>query len=169
LALPVSTYSIAETTWMHHVLDTLPADVAERDVIFVSSPDCYLLRLSDFQRRVAGQPVPRRMRSLAIGSEGVVVGRPNPQTLRLDYAGGILASPRMQLYRDGRLRMAAGDRIELDGLSIEVRQVTPDGRPSRVDFTFHRPLDGKNFLFYTWTGNRFVPFTPPPLGETRAL
>jgi hypothetical protein len=40
--------------------------------------------------------------------------------------------------------------VKLEGLSIEVREITSDGRVSRADFTFDRPLEAPSFRFYYW-------------------
>ena len=90
--------------------------------------------------------------------------RVDARTLSLDYKGGILSSPFMELYRDRRLRMTPGETVSLEGLEITVTGVTADGRANRAEFRFDTPLDDPVFVFYYWTDNAFHHFKPPPIG-----
>jgi hypothetical protein len=169
LLLPVSTCSITETAWLHDALHGLGDEIAGRDLILVTAPDYFAVRVGQLRRRIEQRPLPRHWRALAFGSQRVVVQRVNERTLRLDYEGGILNTPQLELYRDRRLRMRAGDRIKLEGLSIEVRAVTSDGRAKLVDFVFDQRLEAPQFLFYSWKDGGLARFTPPAIGESQTL
>jgi hypothetical protein len=99
----------------------------------------------------------------------VSVTRVDDRTLSLDYEGGILTTPFMELYRDRRLRMNPGDRVTLEGLVITVTAVTPDGRANRAEFKFDTPLDEPQFVFYYWAEKGFTHFVPPPVGGVTHL
>jgi hypothetical protein len=169
LLLPFMTCSVTESGWLHRALDGLGDEIAGRDLIFVNVPDYFVTRLGQLRRRIEQRPLPRRWRALAFGPRRVVVKRLNERTMRLDYEGGILGLPILELYRDPRLRMAPGDRIELEGLSIVVREVTRDGRARGVDFTFDTPLEAPQFLFYAWQNGAITGFVPPAIGESRVV
>lgn len=66
-----------------------------------------------------------------------------------------------QLYRGRNDPFTPGDRVTLEGLDIEVTQVTADGRPLVVVFTFEKPLDSPDLCWVMFKDDRFVPFTPP--------
>jgi hypothetical protein len=92
----------------------------------------------------------------------------------LDYAGGAMSKPAvtkqaLDLYRSRKSPMAAGDRVTLEGLSIEVLEVTPDGRPLRVRFEFADSLDSARYRFYHWVDNHFRALDLPQIGASRAL
>ena len=60
--------------------------------------------------------------------------------------------------------MAVGDTVTLEGLTIRVTDVTPDGRANRAAFEFDTPLDDPQFAFYYWAEDGFRHFVPPPVG-----
>jgi hypothetical protein len=161
--------SLAFSSPLHRAIDDVKDDVGGRDAVFVTAPEYFAVRLVQLSRRVEGQPLPRRWRALSFGPETVVVHRLDETTLRLDYEGGILTDPLLGLYRDGRLPMAPGERVVLDGLTVEVRSVTTDGRVDRADFRFDQNVDGDGFRFFYWKDGGFAPFEPPPVGGSSTL
>ena len=94
--------------------------------------DYFAVKLVQLTRRLDQRPLPRRFRALSFGPEHVTVQRTAANTLELEYAEGILSSPFMELYRDRRIAMTVGQRIELEGMTIEVRELTSDGRARKV-------------------------------------
>jgi len=99
----------------------------------------------------------------------VTVHRLDERTLELDYGGGILSMPFLELYRDRDIPMPVGTRIELEGLSIEVRATTADGRVSKARFSFDTPLEAPSFKFYFWGEGGFEAFVPPAVGQSRSM
>ena len=166
LALPVVACSLLLTTPIKRAFADVGPDVKGRDAVFITAPDYYSVKLMPMAKRVAGEPLPRRWRVLSFGPQDIVVHRTDAQTLVVDYDGGILGNPLMELYRDRRIPMAPGDTVTLEGLSIRVLEVTPDARAKTVQFSFDTPLDSPSFSFFYWAKNRFLPFTPPPVGGT---
>ena len=48
-------------------------------------------------------------------------------------------------------------------------EVTRDGRPAAVDFTFREPLESEHYAWLNWRDGKLESFTPPKLGgEDRA-
>ncbi len=169
LALPVVACSLLFTLPIKRAFADVGPDVEGRDAIFVTAPDYYSVKLMPMQRRVEGLPLPRRWRVLSFGPEDILVRRTDSRTLVLDYDGGILSSPLMELYRDRRIPMAPGDTVTLKGLKIEVLEVTPQHLASEVRFAFDTSLDSPSFRFYYWAKNHFHPFTPPAIGASQRL
>jgi len=169
LVMPLTTCGIAATAPLLRAVPSVGDDVAGRDAVFVTAPDYFAVKLVQLVRRLEHQPLPRRFRALSFGPEHVTVTRTAADTLELEYAEGILSSPFMELYRDRRIPMQVGERIELLGLRIEVLALTPDGRAQRVRFRFDAPLEAEQFKFYYWANGHFEPFVLPGVGEQRAL
>jgi hypothetical protein len=167
--VPITTCSVALLAPLQRGLADAGRDLAGRDVVFMSAPDYLAVRIEQLARRVEHRPLPRRWRALSFGPQPVSVLRSDARTLELDYQGGILGTPFMELYRDRRIPMTPGQRVELEGLSIEVLAVTRDGRASRARFRFDAPLDAPSFRFYAWQHGRFERFTPPRVGMRRVL
>jgi hypothetical protein len=169
LLLPVTTLSMLLGKALHKAPETIGDEVDGRDVVFVTAPDYFAVKLVQLDRRIRDRPLPRRWRALAFGYEAVTVHRTDHRTLELDYEGGILQMPFLELYRDRHIAMQIGQRIELEGLSIEVLGTTADGRLSKARFLFDTPLEAPSFKFYYWHEGRFQPFVPPPIGQQRKV
>jgi hypothetical protein len=169
LALPLTTCSIALTTPLAHAPASISDDIAGHDAVFVNAPDYFAVKLIQLERRIDGRPLPRRWRALAFGPEHIVARRIDQKTLELEYREGILSTPFMELYRDRRFRMAPGERVPLEGLTIQVMAVTADGRAQRVRFGFDVALEAPSFRFYQWLHGRFERFVPPLPGVSQEL
>jgi len=169
LALPISTCGIAILSPLAAAREPLPADVAGRDLVFVNAPDYFAVKLAQLSRRIAREPMPRRLRALSFGPEHLSLQRTAANVLEIEYAEGILSTPFMELYRDRHIPMAPGDGIDLQGLHIEVLEVTPDRRARKARFSFDAALEADQFRFYVWKQGHFERYTPPALGKTEPL
>lgn len=169
LALPVTTVEVLLANALHHAPQSVGDDVAGRDLVFVTAPDYFAVKLVQLDKRIHQKPLPRRIRALAFGYETVTVHRTDASTLELDYAGGILSLPFLELYRDRDIPMHAGDRVDLEGLRIEVLETMPDGRASKARFSFDTPLDAPSFKFVYWLDGGFRPWSPPAVGEKQVM
>lgn len=149
--------------------DKVADDIAGRDLVFVTAPEYFAVRLVQLERRVEGRPLARRWRALSFGPQDVIVERTDAHTLELEYVGGILQDQGLELYRSRRVPMHPGDKVELEGLSIVVLEVTSDGRASRARFTFDTPLDAPSLVYYAWGKQGFEHFAVPEIGEKRRL
>ncbi len=149
------------------------ARVATQDVVMVNAPDAHLADLLHFQKLAKDEPVPVRTRRLASAATPVQVARSDPQTLVIRAPGGYFPTPGERGFRSEDFPMTRGQRINLTGLTVEVAEVTVDGRPTEVIFRFAKPLDDPSLRLLEWRGQgssgRYVPFTPPRVGETLTL
>ena len=91
------------------------------------------------------------------------------QTLVVRPGIGYIAGIGERLLRDHHLPMSLGERVELTGLTVEVTALTADGRPAEAAFHFAVPLESSSLRWMQWRAGRFVPFTPPAVGETVVL
>jgi len=172
--------------------ESLPSgpSVADKQVAIVHTPSAFVSIHSAFLNALQGKKIPARTILLASSIYPTEVRRRDERTLVVRPEGGYVAppgSPRPgheadqapfsilyplqlldRLFRDDR-PMRVGERIELDGLSIEVEDVTPDGRPAEVAFRFDAPLEDPSFLWLRWQNGKFVTFFLPPVGQTTVL
>ena len=72
------------------------------------------------------------------------------------------------LYRDGS-PMAAGQQIDLMGVTVEITEVTQDGRPAEAAFHFLIDPQTPAFRWMCWKDGAYVPFTLPAVGESVTL
>ena len=122
------------------------------------------------QRRVLGVPGPRRMRVLATCFDKVHVSRLDATTLRVRPEKGFLDNELLRMVRGLSRPFHPGDEVVLSDMRARVREVTADGRPVEVDFTFAVPLEDPSLL---WTrvqgGGALAPWSPPAVGESEVL
>lgn len=154
--------------------DDVGAEAVGRDAIFVTSPDYFAVRLMKMTKAVEHKPSPARFRALAYGPEQITIERPAQNTLILNYAGGAMHEPAvtkqaLDLYRTLNKPMHKGQKVALEGLAIELLEVTEDGRPLRVQFDFAESLDADRYRFYNWADNHFQKLQVPAVGEERTL
>ena len=172
--LPLMACSLLMVSPLKDAFADVGPEAAGKEAVFVTSPDYWAVRLMRMTKEVEGQATPSRWRALAFGSEQVTVYRQDERTLVLEYAGGAMREPGMtkqalDLYRSRNKPMVVGQRVFLEDLSIEVLEVTDDGRPRRARFEFARPLDDPRYLFYHWVDNHFRPLGLPVVGSRKVL
>jgi hypothetical protein len=122
------------------------------------------------QRQVSGVPRPARMRVLASCFGKVQVSRLDQTTLRLRPEKGFLDNEWLRMVRGPSRPFHPGDEVVLSDMRARVREVTADGRPAAVDFTFGVPLEDPSLL---WTrlqaGGALIPWSPPAVGGSQLL
>ena len=170
LLLPLMTASIALISPMNSASAAfLREPYAGRDVILVTAPYSYVVRMVQIFMRMADAPLPAHIRNLTVGARPTNVTRTGPQTLELTFPDGLFTNPELRPDRSRRVRMPPGTRVELEGLRVEILDELPDGGPTRARFTFDKPLEDPSLAFYRWAERGFVPFTPPKVGDQTTL
>ncbi len=171
LLLPLTAASVAMTGNVERALfqvdKTLDAKASE--VVFVSSPDYFYVKLLPMLRALAGRPKLERVRALSFGPVPLRITREDERTLLIDYVSGIMPTPLTELYRNANLPMHRGERVVLSGLTIAILELTPDGRASRARFSFERSLDDPALRWFTWRERGYVAFRPPAVGQSVEL
>lgn len=163
-----TSYSIAA---MEHLFRTAnesvpvqPSD-AQQTFIVVNVPLDLLGMSMPYTRSARSQPVPAHWWSLSAGLNALRVHREDAHRLRLTTADGFLGKPWAQIFRHtGDYPMRAGQIVELPGMRAEVLQVSDDGRPKEVAFTFARSLDDPSLTWLSWSGGVYKPFELPRPG-----
>jgi len=144
-------------------IDDSPS-VRDKTVVLVNPPiDAYAGYVPPM-RASEGRPRPKAVRWLATGASDLVVTRLDPNTLRVRPQAGFLALPSERMQRDPGDRMPVGHRVPLSDLTIEITELTADGRPAEILAQFSGPLEHPRYLFLYWEGGQFQPFTLPEVG-----
>jgi hypothetical protein len=144
---------------------SLPADASltQRTLIVAAVPDSLMLSYLHVMRAHSGTPRPERLYWLAATSAATHFERRAPNVLRVRVADGLF-DPRSEA-RSPRFALQQGQKVELSELTVEVLELTPDGRPALCDFVFARPLESFHYVWRVWRDGRMQEFTPPALGE----
>ena len=118
-------------------------------------------------RALNDAPAPAALRSLAPPSIALVpleIERISETSLRVDFGGDFDLS----LFR-GESQFKKGDRVELEGLTVEVVEVNSDGWPRTVIYRFTVPLEDPSLIWLDVQLQGVRPWSPPAIGESVRL
>lgn len=174
LLMPANALAMVFYNALERSFDDVGEEAVGREAVFISSPDYFAVRLMKMTKAVEQQPSPARYRALGYGPEQITVQRTADTTIELTYAGGAMHEPAvtkqaLDLYRSINRPMHVGQQVLLQGLRIEVLELTEDGRPLRVRFEFEAPLDSDRYRFYHWADNQFRLLELPAVGRQTVL
>lgn len=145
-------------------------EVREGDVVVVlSGPDPLTHAFVLGQRLLDRRALPASSHLLATSIRGEVrATRPDDHTVEVALDAGFVHDPLSLAFRGPSRPFALGEAAALPGLSIEVLELRPDGRPARVRFRFARSLDDPSVRLVAWGARGFEPVTLER-GATRAF
>ncbi len=151
-------------------VESLPDDPAltRQDLMVVNSPPTFVGAYMWLMRWDSERALPKRMRVLGSTFAPVIVQRPDPNTLVLQPVGGYFGDPFSAIVRGRAHPFSVGDRIELDGWTVEIQAVM-QGRPTSVLMRLDTPLEDPSLRWVTWRGDRFEPFVLPAVGKVSAI
>jgi hypothetical protein len=195
LSLPFRAWSPALLGKMvHKAAGVFPADTPlnDQELVIVNGPCAPIggFFLSAI-RRLNGDSVPKRIRMLSSTIYSVEVTRSDLNTLILRPKGGFLnhvdavhsetdRKPAFmhldymfqqmdRTFRDDRYPFITDQEIDLNGLTVKITALTPDGRPAEAVFRFSVPLEDASLRWLQWHHDTLIPFSPPPVTETLYL
>jgi len=178
LLLPVGAYTPAlagrdgeRAGRIAHGVPDVPGLEQKRVYIVNRGPDIAGLVLN--YRALNDMPLPRSLRGLGgDASDAVLIERVGGRSLLWSSDEGAYGkSPRRQVYRDLDHPLSRGERVELPGMTAEVKALTGDGRPSRVLFTFEHGLSDESLIWlkWDWEGGGLSRFDLPAAGAKARL
>ena len=139
--------------------------IENRDIFMVNGLEHTQVVFSPFIRYFHGHPLPRSWRVLSAAPRAHDIVRSASNVLEFSVLGGsMLDSDLERLYRADRYPLREGDRVELDGLQVEVLRLFK-GKPSMMRFTFDRELEYPGYLFLHNDDRGLRRFKLPPVGE----
>ncbi len=169
------------------LVSTLPTDpeIEQQTVVFVNSSSWIGDTAMIQTRHYRGQRLPKRILSLSTYCPSATLKRTGVKTLVVRPRGGFIpprgwspdgwppAIAPAEIHRviDLLLRseerpMALGETIELTAATIEITDLTADGRPAEATFRFGVQLEDRSLRWLQETEEGYAPFTPPAIGQT---
>ncbi len=152
---------------------SLPFDVRapRMTAVALTSPDLLTPLYALAKRAVDAGHMPNgELHTLAVPLEGsVTVRRVDARTLDVTLGAGFLHDAMSQTMRGTPWRFRVGDTVHAGELDATPRALTADGRPAVMRFTFATPLEAPHLRWIRWERDRFVPWTPPPVGSVETL
>ena len=146
--------------------ESLPAgdEVRDKTVVLLNPPLDPFAAYLPIYREAAHAPRPRQQLWLASGASDVLVASLDEHTLSVRPDGGFLSSSMQRMLRGPTPRFERGQRVELEGASVLVTDLTEDGRPLQVAVRFERALADPSLVWMRWQHDRYEPFRLPPVG-----
>jgi hypothetical protein len=138
-----------------------PSGVERRTVVLLGPPADVFASYIQPARAWSGVPRPEHLYWLASASSALDVHRTSEHRLRVRPAEGFLFAPLEQHYRGAVRSLPIGSEVALSRMTARVTASMADGRPREVEFTFREPLESDSYVFMSWEGGRYVPFTLP--------
>ena len=113
-----------------------------------------------------GTPGPRR--TALLSSMNVVnrVIREDERTVVVTADGGLFQMRFDRLMRSDLPPFETGEIFSTIDYTVQVRQVTPDGRPVQFAITFGEPLESSSYRWVAWRLDGLEEFVLPRVGET---
>lgn len=151
-------------------------DLAGKTLIITDAPSIFMPAYLGLTRAVNHLPIPKRMVSLGPDTgfpEPLRITRTDDKTLKVTSEAGF----QWLLFRDDAHPFSPGDRVELEGWSVEVLKVTDRGLPLEVTYRFDVSLDDPSFMWVEFdelallTNPRetYAPIATPAVGESILL
>ena len=173
LALPVrAAYPMMPKKFLDKIMITegLDESVVNQDLVIVNPPITFLMLGSPMVWECNNQPIPRHLRILtSILFQPVKIYRADAKTLVIRPEYGYYAFVLDALFRNKQHPFSIGDRVELTGMTVEITELTGDGRTAEAAFIFSVPLEDPSLRWLQYKDDAFVPFTPPAIGQRVVL
>jgi hypothetical protein len=173
LALPVrAAYPMMPKKFTDKLMMTeaLDESVKSQDLVVVNPPITFLFLQSPLVWEGNSQPIPRHLRILTSSLfQPVKIYRPDAKTLIVRPEYGYYTFVLDALFRNKQHPFSVGDRVELTGMTVEITELTGDGRTAEAAFIFSVPLEDPSLRWLQYKDGAFVPFTPPAIGRRVVL
>ena len=173
LALAYSTWALAAPARLPaNVARSLPDDPAlsEQQLVIVNAPDFLLFTGFLFPIRFMEQlPIAKRQSVLATGPVDLSLRRVDERTIAIRSDHGFPSGFTDGLYRSGDQPFAAGQKIQLPGMAVEILATHDENLVTEAVFHFDVPLEDRSLRWFRWETGSFVSFQPPRIGDTIRL
>jgi len=172
LFLPVaSTAADFAERYIQHPAESevLRGDLSQQDLVIVNPPMAFQAHYLPTARTLEGKSAPRRLRVLAPGLTGLDISRPDERSLLVRPGGGYFNQPFDNVFRGPAHPMRLGERVVLTNMTVEITELTDDGRPAAATFGFPFPLEDAELRWVKWEDGTYVRFNLPEVGTSLSL
>ncbi len=173
LALPVrAAYPMIPKKFSDKLMITegLDESVVNQDLVIINPPITFLMLQSPMIWECNNQPIPRHLRILTSSLfQPVEIYRPDAKTLIVRPAYRFYAHVLDALFRDKENPFSVGDKVELTGMTVEIREITNNGQVTEAAFIFSVALEDSSLRWLQHKDGAFVSFTPPAVGQRVVL
>jgi hypothetical protein len=167
------------------------SELAEQHLFVINPPGAMSFMAGLFQRLFTDKPFPASINYLSSGFAPVHIQRVDAQTIIVTPDGGYTPLPgpivdnKTGLVTDVGLEnvyraldgfhynpqnpMRVGQVVALSEVTVEVTEMTSDGRIAQAAFTFAHPLDDNRYVWLLWDEDTstYARVQIPPVGKSR--
>jgi hypothetical protein len=163
------------------------AELAKQHVYVINPPGVMSFMGGLYQRLFSGQPFPLSINYLSSGFAPVKIERVNARTIVVTPDGGYTPLPGPDSMIDGKTAMKnvyraldgffynprnpmrIGQVVTLSEVTVEVTEMTSDGRIAQAAFTFAHPLEDSRYGWLLWDEGAasYERAQVPAIGETK--
>lgn len=165
-------YPMGPKEFIDSLQNTMSFDrsIENQDLVVVNPPSAFVALTCLPAWESNGQPLPRHLRILASSQfRPVEIHRINDKTIKVRPRDGYLVLVFDKLFRNKQHSLSVGDKVELTGMTVEITELTSDGRPAEAEFTFTVGLEDPSLHWLQYKDGRFVSFSPPAIGRSVKL
>jgi hypothetical protein len=169
---PLRAASVGQFSELLRATDaTLPSGpgVENQTIILLNPPLDPFAAYLPVYREADGVARPRQQLWLATGVSDLFVTTVDEHRLALRPEGGFLSSSMQLMLRSLRQASVRGEQVQLDGASVQVTDLTGDGRPLQIVVRFDRSLADPSLVWRRWQHTGYAPFVLPAIGKTVVL
>jgi hypothetical protein len=187
---PASTRTMAEDQASVADFGSAP-ELAEQHLYVINPPGTMIYIAGMFQRLFTDEPFPASINHLSSGFTPVHIERVDARTIVVTPEGGYTPLPGPivddatgmvthvhleNVYRaldenfyNPRDPMQVGQVVALSEVTVQVTDMTGDGRIAQAAFTFAHPLDDDRYVWLLWdqATSTYERVQMPPIGEAR--
>lgn len=157
---------------MVSALGSIPNDsfISEQDLILVNPPEyTYLVSAIEPFLVLQGRPRPNRIRALVAGSQAMTVYRLDENTLELSLSQGLFPTQFSRYQRSSLENFIVGQRVELDGFSVEIMALNETGDPTVIRYQFEHSVQNRRLRWLRYHEGQYIGWQPPAIGEIESL
>ncbi len=149
-----------------HEIEIDDSKITEQQAFCIFAPDPYTGFYPLVIRQYLGYPRPKGWQTLSLAPFDHELTRTASNRFEVRVSGGeMLSTPFERLLRSENFPFEAGDRVRLNGFSIDILE-TGDWGPRRFAVNLDHPLEDPRYVFLAWQDGHLSTVSWPPLGES---
>jgi hypothetical protein len=145
------------------------ASITGQSVVVLNAPMNILLSYLQIARAWRGEPRPAHLYWLSTASSETLVTRTASDELLVQQAQGFMFRPEDTHYRADLRGLTRSAELSRPGMTIQIADSLPDGRPASVRFRFAAPLEAAQYDFRIYRDGELVPWSPGAVGQSVSL
>ena len=99
----------------------------------------------------------------------MTVYRLDENTLELSLSQGLFPTQFSRYQRSSLENFIVGQRVELDGFSVEIMALNETGDPTVIRYQFEHSVQNRRLRWLRYHEGQYIGWQPPAIGEIESL